>query len=192
MNDWSNPDSNVGKWDVWYKDLTVEDSNFGAIWYADTITFKMAAMFLNDLDTVEDWGCGTGSFKKYCKGKYVGIDGSKTPWSDKVVDLCNYTSSVPGILMRGVLEHNYEWQKILDNALQSFTNKFCLILFTPFAEKTYEVASNRHHGIDVPDISFCQEDIEDRLRSAGVTWDLAKNVPTNTGYGVEHTYFIER
>lgn len=192
MNDWATPDSNLGKWDVWYKDLTVDDSHIGAYRYADTVTFQMAEKFLSDMEEIEDWGCGTGSFKKYFKGRYVGVDGSKTPWSDKVVDLCNYTSSVPGILMRGVIEHNYEWQKILDNALKSFTNKFCLILFTPFVDNTYEIANNRAFGIDVPDIAFSREDIESRLRSAKVHWELAKDIPTDTGYGIEHVYFIER
>lgn len=192
MNDWTTPDSSLGKWDIWYKDLTVDDSHIGTYRYADTVTFKMAENFLSDMEEIEDWGCGTGSFKRYFKGKYVGVDGSKTPWSDKVVDLCDYTSSVPGILMRGVIEHNYEWQKILDNALKSFTNKFCLILFTPFVESTYEIANNRAHGIDVPDIAFSREDIESRLRSAKVHWELAKDIPTDTGYGIEHVYFIER
>lgn len=191
MNDWDSPDSNLGKWDVWYKDLTDEDGHIGGFYYANTITFQLAAAFL-DVDQVEDWGCGTGTFKGYFDGKYVGVDGSKTPWSDKVVDLCKYTSSVPGILMRGVLEHNYEWKKILDNALQSFTEKFCLILFTPLVDNTNEIASNRVYGIDVPDISFSRDDIEIRLKAAGVTWELVSDIVTQTGYGVEHIYFIER
>jgi hypothetical protein len=106
--------------------------------------------------------------------------------------------------MRAVLEHNYEWQKILDNALQSFTRKFCLILFTPFTATTREIVIrkrgvlkssreiNQSNGIDVPDLSFSRNDIESRLKAAGVTWELVYNIPTHTGYKVEQVFFIEK
>lgn len=190
MNEWNNPDSNVGKWDGWYKDVTVDD--LGAFRYADTVTYQMAADFLADVDEVEDWGCGTAGFKRFYSGTYIGVDGSKTPWSDRIVDLCDYTSSVNGIVMRHVLEHNYQWQSILDNALHSFISKFCLVIFTPFSETTHELANNRAHGIDVPDLSFRKKDIEERLELAGVSWNLIENIPTISGYNIEHVYFIKR
>lgn len=185
-------DSNVGKWDAWYKNLNEDDAIEGVRLYGDPITFKMASHFLQDVDELEDWGCGTATFKKHYNGKYIGLDGSKTPWTDKIVDLCNYTSSVQGIIMRAVLEHNYEWQKILDNALKSFTSKFCLIIFTPLSKQTKVIANNQIHGVDVPDISFSREDIESRLRSAGVTWELVFNIDTTTGYRREHVFFIKK
>lgn len=200
-----NSESNLGKWDAWYKELTIDDAYVGTLRYGSTVTYKMASEFLADVDEIEDWGCGTAGFKPYYNGAYVGIDGSKTPWTDKIVDLCDYTSSVKGIFMRAVLEHNYEWQKILDNALQSFTYKFCLILFTPFSKSTHERINrkpghpiqtsreiNRTHGIDVPDISFSREDIESRLRLVDITWKLVHNIDTNTGYKIEHIYFIRK
>ena len=79
---------------------------------------------LKDCKIIEDWGCGMGWFKQFVKSKYIGLDGSKTPHSDKKVDLTKYKSSVDGIFMRHILEHNFEWEKILRNACQSFTKKF--------------------------------------------------------------------
>jgi hypothetical protein len=184
--DASQPGSNVGKWDEWYKTLTPQD--MGSFRYGDTVTYRMASAFLVDMDEVEDWGCGAGGFKRFCRARYVGVDGSKTPFADRIVDLCDYSSRVEGVLMRHVIEHNYQWEKILDGAVRSFTRKLCLILFTPFAEETREIAHNRAHGIDVPDLSFCRDDIERRL--GGLRWELFDNIPTETGYGLEHVYLV--
>lgn len=181
-------DSNVGKWDGWYKDVSVE--HIGAFRYGDTVTYRMAASFLADVATVQDWGCGTGGFKRFYQGRYIGVDGSKTPFADRIVDLCTYRTQVEGLMMRHVLEHNYRWQEVLDNALRSFTRKFCLILFTPFADTTREIAHNLAHGVDVPDLSLPRAEIESRLK--GLHWQLHEGIPTDTGYGVEHVYMIWR
>ena len=70
-------------------------------------------------------------------------------------------STVPGIFMRHILEHNYEWARILDNALVSFTKRMALILFTPEQEVTQEIAFSSELG--VPDIAFGLADITDRF-----------------------------
>ncbi len=104
--------SNVGKWDGWYVNLSV--SNQGPVLYANAVTYLMAAAFLADVDEVEDWGCGGGGFRRFCLSwRYIGLDGSRTPFADKIVDLCTYSSNVPGIMMRHLLEHNYDWERIL-------------------------------------------------------------------------------
>jgi len=91
----------LGKWDDWYRDVD-------AVRHCGGIqTYKLAADFLKDMSTVEDWGCGAGGFRKFYKGKYKGIDGSANKYVDKVADLRTYRSSVDGILVRHVLEHNY-------------------------------------------------------------------------------------
>jgi hypothetical protein len=182
------PGSNVGKWDGWYQGLTPQD--MGAFRYGETVTYLMAAAFLADLSEVEDWGCGAGGFKRFCRGRYVGVDGSNTPFADRIVDLCTYTSRVEGLVMRHVLEHNYEWEKILDGAVRSFTRKFCLILFTPFSDVTREIAHNRAYGVDVPDLSLSRSSIEARF--VGLKWELFDNIATATGYGVEHVYLVWR
>jgi hypothetical protein len=183
------PGSNVGKWDGWYRNLSA--ANQGAVLYGDAVTYLMAAAFLADVAEVEDWGCGGGGFRHFCVSpRYVGLDGSKTPFADKIVDLCSYRSTAPGIMMRHVLEHNYEWEKVLVSALQSFGSKFCLILFTPFAAETKEIAHNRAMGVDVPDLSFRREDIERHLM--GLRWRLIENISTKSQYRVEHVYLIWR
>jgi hypothetical protein len=179
-------DSNIGKWDHWYEH--VDPEVMSAFRYADTVTYSMAAAFMVDVQKVEDWGCGTGGFKRFYRGNYVGIDGSRTPFADKIVDLCNYESNVDGIVIRHVLEHNYQWETILNAAVRSFNKKLCLILFTPFADTTKEIAHNRQHGVDAPDISFRREDIESKF--AGLHWELFDNISTPSGYGVEHVYFV--
>jgi hypothetical protein len=50
--------------------------------------------------------------------------------------------------MRHILEHNYEWARVLDNALASFTQRMALILFTPERETTQEIAF-QHDGTAV-------------------------------------------
>jgi hypothetical protein len=179
--------TNVGKWDDSYRKL----SGDAPALYADAVTYLMAAAFLADVDEVEDWGCGAGGFRMFCVNPgYVGLDGSKTPFADKIVDLCTYRSSAAGILMRHILEHNYEWEKVLDGALQSFQKKFCLILFTPFVDETKEMAHNAWGGIDAPDLSFKREDLERHFHN--VNWKLIRDIRTKSQYGVEHVYFVWR
>lgn len=119
----------LGKWDY----SIVSDVCFSD---PDCKSYKKAAEFLGD--TVEDWGCGTAWAKRYFKN-YRGIDGSlsKNIPKENVLDLVDYTSSVDNVLIREVLEYNTEWKKILDNVKKSFKKKLCLIISTPFAEKTH-------------------------------------------------------
>ena len=180
--------SMLGKWDGWYKSLTEED--MGAFRYADTVTYAMASGYLADMDEVEDWGCGAAGFKRFYTGKYTGVDGSHTPFADKIEDLTKYTSDTQAIMMRHVLEHNYDWEKVLDNAVASFREKMCLVMFTPFADETREIAHNLVHGVDVPDISFKREDLQSRFK--GCKWTLVEDVFTDSGYGVEHVYYLRK
>lgn len=139
---------------------------------------------------VEDWGCGTGGFKRLHTGGYVGVDGSMTPFVDKIVDLRDYRTSVEAIMMRHVLEHNLDWEMVLGNCVASFEQKFCLVLFTPFGEATKVIAQNKRHGVDVPDISFRKKDLEACF--AGCKWRLEENIATKSGYNVEHVYYVEK
>ena len=93
--------------------------------------------------------------------RYRGIDGTASPRCAEVVDLVEYRSTIPGLFMRHILEHNYEWARILDNALASFTERMALILFTPEQEATKEIAFRSDVG--VPDIAFRLADITDRF-----------------------------
>lgn len=185
----ANENSMLGKWDRWYRKIKDTD-DISSFRYGDTVTYKMAAEFLADMPEVEDWGSGTAGFKRFYNGKYIGVDGSANKFVDKVADLREYRSRVDGIVMRHILEHNYEWGRVLQNAVASFNKKFCLVLFTPFSEETKEIAHNKKYGVDVPDISFCKKDIEKYFE--GLKWRLEENLVTGTGYKIEHVYFIEK
>lgn len=178
--------SMLGKWNWFYRDVKTKKSFL----YRRDRTFELAADFLADVHEVEDWGCGAGGFRRFYKGNYRGIDGSANPFVDTVADLREYRSTVDGIIMRHVLEHNYDWEKVLHNAVLSFKKKFCLILFTPFVDVTREIAHNKKHGIDVPDISFSRKDIEKYFE--GLRWRLDDTLKTRTQYGVEHIYYVEK
>ena len=94
----------MDKWNSWYKDLKKED--IGSFRYSDTVTYQLGYDFLKDCSNIEDWGCGTGGFKRFFTkenaNKYIGIDGSITPFSDIKADLTQYTSKVDGIFMRHI------------------------------------------------------------------------------------------
>jgi hypothetical protein len=180
--------SNLGKWDNWYKDLS--PTREGIRLYADATTYLMAAAFLADVEEVEDWGCGAGGFRRFCLGKYRGIDGSQTPFADQIADLSSYNSTAAAILLRHVLEHNRDWERILASAVHSFKQKLCIVIFTPFAEKTEVIAENLAVGVDVPDISFNRSDLEQHFQD--LPWRLVEDVETHSQYGREHVYFIWR
>jgi hypothetical protein len=90
--------------------------------------------------------------------------------------------------MRHVLEHNYEWARILDNALASFTERMVLILFTPERAATEEIAFRSDLG--VPDLAFRLADVTARF-SPDVTYAVYR-LPSATQYGEETIFLIER
>lgn len=110
--------------------------------YGDNTTYVFGAEFLSDCESVEDWGCGRGWARQFFSdvsyvGVDMGVDGQVTdnPFADKLVDLTQYTSDVDGILLRHVLEHNYEWRKILANALASAKKKVYVVTYTEFHDE---------------------------------------------------------
>jgi hypothetical protein len=184
----------MDKWNYWYKNIKKED--MGSFCYGETITYKLGYDFLQDCKKIEDWGCGVGGFKRFVINnkniEYVGVDGSVTPFADIKADLTDYTSNTEGIFMRHILEHNYKWRKIIQNACKSFTKKMCLILFTPFSETiTKEIAHNLHIGVDVPDLSFNQNELEDIFISYNIKFKL-ETFNTQTGYNIEHVFYLEK
>lgn len=175
-------ESNVGKWKRNYEGLSEIKT------YADETSYKLAAEFLSDVAEVEDWGCGSGGFRLFCKAAYIGVDGTENPFVDKVVDLAAYTSNPEGILLRHVLEHNPAWKKILDNALHSFGKKLCIVVFTPFAKETKVI--KYYKKMDVVDISFKRDDLIRHFDS--LAWSSEEDLKTDSQYGIEHMFYIER
>jgi hypothetical protein len=179
---WRQKGSNVGRWSKLYKDIDQPRA------YDDDQSYHLAAAFLKDCPLVEDWGCGLGWMRTVLgPDRYRGVDGTETPFADEVVDLVTYRTSVPGLFMRHVIEHNYEWAKILDNAIASFTDRMVLIIFTPFVEETHEIAFNSGPG--VPDMAFRREDLTERFH--GCTWEV-EEIESGTQYGVEAIFYLTK
>lgn len=177
--------TNLGKWDGWYRGLKDEPQAYG-----DTTTYDLGALWLADCPFVADWGCGKGWFRQCLKPeqRYYGLDGSKTPFADEIVDLATYRGASSGIFMRHVLEHDYRWMNILDNAVASFTDRMFLAVFTPMSDLTHEITFANDPG--VPDLSFSMEDLFKRwLDKAEWTFQALE---TNTQYGVETAFFLEK
>ena len=175
--------SNLGRWASTY-DLGLDDAQP----YGDVHTYELGADWLEDCLTVEDWGCGKGYFSNFIDpARYWGLDGSETPWADGVVDLAEYQSRPDGIFMRHVLEHDPRWSEILTNAVASFQERLVLILFTPMADETKQIAWNAKQS--VPDISFCESDITDHFER--MEW-TREDVETITQYGGETVFRVAR
>lgn len=176
----SDPGDVTGKW------------NYGTtpqFAYGEDTTYRRAMEFLDGPYIIEDWGCGAAWARKFVqRGRYIGIDGSWSMHCDKVVDLRMYRSTADAILMRHVLEHNYDWERILENALASFQKKVALVMFTPFSSgETKSIGSNPEGTI--PDLSFKKQDLLDLIGKFPYT---EESVPSATQYGFEHVFYIAR
>lgn len=180
--------SNLGKWDGWF------DAEPRPL--AKSESYELGAQWLVDCDLVEDWGCGAGWLSKFVPAdRYRGIDGSSTPFATSIVDLETYRSSVPGIFMRHVLEHNPRWQLVLGNALDSFTERMVLVLFTPLGKVTRDLEFEDPPG--VPNLSFCVDDLTQPMNDRGIDWKVTE-LDTKVRFGarkrkgVETMFFLQK
>ena len=183
-------EDNTNKWNDWYKNLPTTPSEF---YYGNTITYRKAADFLKSCQVVEDWGVGAGGFLRY-RPDAIGIDGSTTSFAQKQnVNLRFYTSVCDGINMRHVLEHNYCWEDILKNAMESARKKLAITVFTPFSNgDTIEIAHNLKHGVDVPDLSLDREKFIEILYSVKTKKVSHERIATATGYNFEEIFLVEK
>lgn len=174
-------DTNLGKWNRWYE-IADEPHPYGS-----EETYKLGADFLNACKRVEDWGCGLAWMRQFVEGEYVGIDGSASPYVTIVADLVDYRSETPGLFMRHVLEHDYRWRRILENAVASFTQRMVLVIFTPLQEETQTLAFADDPG--VPDIGFAFEELAAFFD--GISWRY-EVLKTATQYGSETIFYLEK
>ena len=89
-----------------------------------------------------------------------------------------------------ILEHNFEWEKVLHNALASFRRRMVLVLFTPFVDKTHPLKISRLPGSEqgVPDMAFARDDIIRHF--AGLTWTSEEGLVTDSQYKIEHIFYL--
>lgn len=182
--------NNAGKWNDFYKDLKSPDH------YIDSDSYHVGAKYLSDCETIEDWGCGKGWFIFIAEElglDVVGIDGSKTMFANKVVDLEDYTTKVEGIFMRSVAEHNFEWKKILTNLAKSFTKKAFVQFYTPMNTETDEgIVIMMSPGYDnIPEISIPTSVWHDILEENNIEWKTQK-VKSPLAWGEETYYFLTK
>lgn len=176
--------------------------------YGDPLTYGLGAQWLAGCALVEDWGCGRGWFSKYLppvqyRGVDTGVDGvaGQNPHAHALANLEFYSSTVPGIFMRHVLEHNYQWKQILRNAIASFTERMFLVVFTPGLED--EGISDERvialHGPPEypfydppqPNLSLRVGYIRQEFLDAGAHVGY-EQLKTATQYGQEHVWYVAR
>lgn len=182
--------SNLGKWDAWYSGLKAAEQPRP---YSKSPAYLLGATFLKDCKLVEDWGCGLGWMRTLIPPeRYRGIDGSASPFADAVVDLAEYHSTVDGIFIRGVIEHDLRWAMILSNACRSFTKRMCLVIYTPMLSREEDSPKVISHEptLGVPDISFGMKDLMPFL--APLTHWRWEDVEAESQFGQERVFYLEK
>jgi hypothetical protein len=178
----------VGRWQ-WFYDTQPSEGPF-AFDPAERV-FQIGADWFAGCATIADWGCGGGLLSRFVGAdRYVGVDGSTTAAVSVVADLTDYHVHSDGVFMRHVLEHNYRWERILDNALDAFDQRMVLVLFTPWHDGDGDVRELRWEaGFEVPTLAFRAGAIEAKLN--GFDWEFVE-VVSPSAYGSERMFLIER
>lgn len=137
--------------------------NLGQVHYGHDYSYAIPCQWFDEVGgLLEDWGCGCAMAKAFVKKcRYLGIDGSANEYADRCgVDLRDYVSTADCILLRDVLDHNVEWEKVLQNALNSFQKRMVIVVFRALGPETKVVfvnTSEKYPG--VPDLQFCRTDL---------------------------------
>lgn len=166
--------------------------------YGDDTTYRDGLGWLWENSwIVEDWGAGAAYGRKFTPlgGIYVAIDGSpeSAPYVDHVCDLRAYepaTSQPDGIFLRHVLEHNLDWQVILDRALLRCRKRLALVVFTPFSDGP--TRRLRPEGDYRHDLSFNYAELTRSFDRGGFDWRVEDycNRPS-LQYGEEHMFKVQ-
>lgn len=144
----------IGKWNY---------TGLGKVIYGHPESYQRAGIWFDEVGGVlEDWGCGCCAMRDYVKKcEYIGLDGSVNDYYERYpVDLANYISRVHCLLLRDVIDHNVEWEKVLANAVSSFTKRMVLVIFHDLGPETkvlFHHASPKFPG--VPDLQFSLGDL---------------------------------
>jgi hypothetical protein len=93
------------------------------------------------------------------------------------------------VFVRHVLEHNYQWAAILDNAVASFTRRMTLVLLTPMAERTGPIEPSNLPWVDAPNIAFAHADLVEHF--GGASFDF-EDIAGGGYYRRERIYYLEK
>lgn len=106
--------------------------------YGAPDTYRLAAAWLKDCASVDDWGGGTGYFGPWLPSScaYRVVDGTLQVVEQRLADLARFDEPSDGILLRHVLDVNADWRAILLNALAAFRRRMVVVTFTPDAEES--------------------------------------------------------
>jgi len=160
----------------------------------DDTSYRIGGSFLSGNMLVEDWGCGAGWAKQFIHAPYVGVDGCWSLFADKQVSLSTYSTEVPRIFMRHVLEHNWDWRVILENLLNSFTDRAVIILFIKPGEEDVNLsASDYSETSEWPGLQLCEKDLVEIMSSHKDVLVRYDDLTTRTApYNFERIYFLEK
>jgi hypothetical protein len=140
----------------------------------DAVSYQRAGAFLSGPGLVEEWGCATTWGSRFVGAPYRGVDGAEgvERWGAARADLREYVSRprVPKILMRHVLEHNWEWGRILANMTDSFTDRAVLVLFIPPGDRDADLpgAARVEKPGDPPGLQLNAETLANYLDRPGL------------------------
>lgn len=201
--------TSAGLWDHRYADADPDHPAH----YIDTRTYADGVRWLGDardpgetVVTVEDWGCGLGWFAHTARAMeaplaVVGIDGSHSPFADRVEDLgaTDYWSDpdrlrAPCAFMRAVAEHNHDPGRVLWNFARAFSRRGYVAFFTPMATDSdvpVALAAEAPGYPGVPDMSLPAPWVEAIWAEAGLDW-TTEQLTSDTAYGVETVYWLWR
>jgi hypothetical protein len=134
---------------------------------SDDTTYVRAGLYLSGPGLVEDWGCGTTYARRFIGAPYWGVDGVRSKFNDEQADLAApRPAPAPKILMRHVLEHNWNWRDILENLLNSFTDRAALVLFLQPGPVDKNVSgSDLSDTSEWPGLELCEPDLNALLDS---------------------------
>ena len=180
--------SMLGRWTPWYG-----GGQRRAVCYGPSDSYRVAEEWLAGLD-VEDWGCGYAQFREFHHGLYRGVDGT-AGWAEHVADLTTYRCSPPaeGLLIRHVLEHNHEWRLILANAIESFTKRLVLVVFTPDSGvRNGEKLLAHVDALGVDDHALSHWSVENEFLVPPCHVVKKTHLPTATGYAGETVWLVEK
>lgn len=178
--------SMLNRWNNEYKNSLTQ---YGRRSYGAKKVYELAAAFLDGHGDVEDWGGGLAYFKRYIKkSNYICIDGTMSKYCDKHIDLEEYRTKTDCILLRSVIEHNYNWKQVLSNAIDSFGKRMVLVIYTPFVDEENIISVDPQGR---PIISLVKKEIEEVFRPDVliVKEDL---VERSQPFSREHIYFLEK